>query len=74
MRRTAATNLAKLGYTDEIIGEVLNHTRTGVTSIYNRHRYDMEKQKALEALERHVLAITTGISAGNVVPLVKKAK
>jgi len=74
LRRTAATNLAKLGYTDEIIGEVLNHTRTGVTSIYNRHRYDMEKQKALEALERHVLAITTGISAGNVVPLVKKAK
>lgn len=73
LRRTAATNLAKLGFTDEVIGEVLNHTRTGVTSIYNRHRYDIEKQKALEAWERKLLSIVSN-HKGEVIPMAKRRK
>ncbi|AMV72224.1 integrase, bacteriophage P4-type [Desulfuromonas sp. DDH964] len=59
LRRTAATHLAVMGYADEIIGAVLNHTRPGVTAIYNRHRYAKEIQVALGAWEKTLLAITS---------------
>lgn len=57
LRRTGATHLAELGFSDEIIVAVLNHTRPGVTSIYNRYRYDKEKRQALEAWARKLDAI-----------------
>jgi integrase len=47
LRRTASTHMAQLGFTDEVIAAILNHTRTGVTAIYNRFGYDAYKQLAL---------------------------
>lgn len=52
LRRTCATRLGALGYSDDLIGRVLNHAglvghRT--TLIYNRHSYDAEKRAALQA-------------------------
>jgi len=57
LRRTCATFLAQLGFSDEIIDAVLNHKKTGVIKIYNRHKYDQEKQKAMEAWEQRLLAL-----------------
>jgi integrase len=51
LRRTAATKISELGYTDEIIDAVLNHVKKGVIATYNRNRYDSEKKMALEAWE-----------------------
>lgn len=51
LRRTCATNLAALGFSDEIIDAVLNHSKKGVIRTYNLHRYDREKQVALETWE-----------------------
>ena len=69
LRRTGATHLAELGYSDEIIGAVLNHTRPGVTSIYNRYRYDKEKRQALEAWARKLDTILANEKRpDNVVP------
>jgi integrase len=48
LRRTCATHLARLGFSD-LVPEVLNHKPKGVTSIYNRYRFDKEKQGALTA-------------------------
>ena len=69
LRRTGATHLAELGYSDEIIGAVLNHTRPGVTSIYNRYRYVKEKRQALEAWARKLDTILANEKRpDNVVP------
>lgn len=57
LRRTCATFLAVLGFSDEIIDAVLNHKKAGVIKIYNRHKYDQEKQKALEAWEHKLISI-----------------
>lgn len=57
LRRTCATFLAVLGFSDEIIDAVLNHKKTGVIKIYNRHKYDEEKKTALEAWERKLREI-----------------
>jgi integrase len=60
LRRTCATCMAELGFTDEIIGAVLNHKKATVTGIYNQYRYDKEKQAALEAWNRKLSQIVTG--------------
>ena len=57
LRRTAATFLALLGYSDEIIDAVISHKKIGVIKIYTRHKYDQEKQGAMESWERKLSAI-----------------
>lgn len=69
LRRTAATNLSALEYTDEVIDAVLNHVKKGVVAIYNRHKYDKQKQAALETWERKLKSIIYGKQAGNVISL-----
>ena len=47
LRRTAATYLAKLGVERVVITKILNHAESEVTAVYDRHRYDLEKRRAL---------------------------
>jgi len=60
LRRTFSTGLADLGYHDEIIDAVTGHKKQGIIKIYNRHKYDAEKQQALEAWERKLTTIIAG--------------
>jgi len=73
LRRTAATFMAGMGYMDEIIDAVLNHVKQGIIRTYNRHKYDNEKQLALEAWERKLNGIITG-KIGNVVSIKSQKK
>lgn len=53
LRRTIETHLAALGVSDETRGQLQSHGLGGVQNRhYNRHRYDLEKAGALEALYR----------------------
>ena len=49
LRRTAATHMSQMGFSDEVIDAVLNHKKQGIIKVYNRNKYDIEKQQALEA-------------------------
>lgn len=73
LRRTAATFMASMGFMDEIIDAVLNHKKQGIIQTYNRHKYDKEKQTALEAWERKLISIISGDAQGKVTPLRKSA-
>ncbi len=71
LRRTAATAMAGLGIPRVTLGKVLNHVEPGVTAIYDRHGYDLEKRRALDAWGAR-LAEIVGIAptaAGNVIEL-----
>jgi integrase len=61
LRRTALTNMAKLGIAPIVLGHVANHrttTRAGVTlAHYVRHSYEREKREALEMWSARLLAI-----------------
>lgn len=63
LRRTFSTGLAVLGFHDEIIDTVTGHKKQGIIKIYNRYKYDTEKQHALEAWERKLASITTGVKS-----------
>jgi len=72
LRRTAATHMAESGVLEEIVDRVLNHSRRGVTWTYNRYPYQREIQAALEAWERKLKMITTGVTKGaKVLPLIR---
>lgn len=72
LRRTVATNMSALGFPDEVVDAVINHVKKGVIAIYNRHRYDKEKQLALEAWERRLKTILGGSKGAKVIPMVRK--
>ena len=57
LRRTAASLMASAGTPRLVIGKILNHQETGVTAIYDRHGYDLEKRAALDAWSRTLLNV-----------------
>lgn len=69
LRRTAATFMAESGVLEEIVDRVLNHSRRGVTWVYNRYPYEKEIQAALELWERKLRSITSGNTIDNVIPI-----
>ena len=69
LRRTCATNLAKIGVDRIVISKLLNHSDVGVTGIYDRHSRDPEKRAAMERWGQRLKAIIDGTDGGNVVPL-----
>jgi integrase len=71
LRRSAASHMAKLGITPQVVDKILNHstgTIRGVAAVYNRFEYQDARRAALAAWASHV----TGLLApapSNVVPL-----
>ncbi len=49
LRRTAATYMTAIGVSRLVVAKILNHVEQGVTQVYDRHSYDLEKRQALEA-------------------------
>jgi integrase len=60
LRRTAATHMAKLGVDRVVIAKVLNHAEQEVTAVYDRHRYEAEKCRALDLWARRLEEIVGG--------------
>jgi len=60
LRRTAATQMAKLGTPPHVVERILNHISGsfgGVAGVYNRFQYIPQMRAALEEWERHVLTL-----------------
>lgn len=57
LRRTARTNMARVGISDEVGEEVINHIKPGIVGVYNKYRYDNEKKDALLKWESLLLEI-----------------
>jgi len=60
LRRTCRTGLAAAGVSETVAEAVIGHTRQGIVAVYDRHRYEREKRKALEQWERRLLLIAAG--------------
>jgi integrase len=49
LRRTAASHMTSIGISRLVVSKVLNHAEPGITAVYDRHSYDIEKRAALAA-------------------------
>jgi integrase len=54
LRRSAASGMQRLGVDRETISAVLNHSISGVTSVYMRDRLEPQKREALKTWADHV--------------------
>ena len=68
LRRTARSLLSRAGVRPDISERVMGHAIVGVEGVYDRHRYDVEKAHALQALADLIDRILNP-PAANVVPL-----
>ena len=46
--------MTSLGESRLVISKILNHAESNVTAVYDRHSYDAEKRRALEAWGRNL--------------------
>jgi integrase len=69
LRRTAASLMTGSGISRVVVQKILNHVETGVTAVYDRHSYDAEKRRALNAWGRLLQHILTSTKAEKVVPI-----
>lgn len=49
LRRTGASLMTGMGINRLVVSKILNHAEIGITKVYDRHGYDIEKKQALEA-------------------------
>lgn len=63
LRRTAASCMTGMGIPRLTVSILLNHVENGVTRVYDRHSYDMEKKTALDRWAQRLEQITTGAKA-----------
>ena len=72
LRRSAASGMAGLGIPPHVVEATLNHksgTIRGVSAVYNRYNYAVEKRTALQAWGRNIDALVNGKPSSNVVEL-----
>src|SRR5215470_12587419 len=60
LRRTAASYMTGMGISRLVVSKVLNHVESGITAVYDRHSYDVEKRAALVAWGKCVEQIVSG--------------
>ena len=73
LRRTAASKMTGMGISRLTVGKILNHADPSVTSIYDRHSYDVEKRQALAAWGQRLLEIVTEQPAAHKVVALRPA-
>lgn len=60
LRRTMRTGLSACKVPPHIAELVIGHTKRGIVAVYDQHGFEDERQHALEAWERRLLAIVNG--------------
>jgi hypothetical protein len=58
-----------MGIARLVVGKIRNHAEPGVTSVYDRHSYDGEKQAALNHWADRLEEIPSGKPAAKVVSI-----
>jgi integrase len=65
LRRTGRTQLAAIGCHPDVAEAVIGHMPTGITGVYNLHRYDDERLKWLTMLSHHYEELAKPMSRCN---------
>jgi hypothetical protein len=51
--------MTSIGVPRLVVAKILNHVEQGVTQVYDRHSYDLEKRQALGAWAEKLLAVVS---------------
>jgi integrase len=68
-RRTHGTMITRLGFGRDAMNRIQNHREGGIADVYDRHHYEVEIKKIMEAVAAKIMALVEGSEAENVVAL-----
>jgi integrase len=60
LRRTFCSKVTALGFGRDAMNRVTNHKEGGIADVYDRHRYQDENRRIMEALARHIVTVAEG--------------
>jgi integrase len=60
LRRTHGSTITKLGFGRDAMNRIQNHREGGIADVYDRHRYEAENRKVMEAVADHLLRLAEG--------------
>ena len=69
LRRTHGSTITRLGFGRDAMNRIQNHREGGIADVYDRHKYEAENKKVMEAVARHIVTIAEGGGPANVVAL-----
>ena len=70
LRRTHGTKVTALGFGRDAMNRVQNHKEGGIADVYDRHRYEKENKRIMEAVAAEIIRLAEGQEpSDNVVPL-----
>ena len=64
LRRTFCSKVTALGFGRDAMNRVTNHKEGGIGDVYDRHRYQEENKKVMEAVARHIVTLAERGEAG----------
>jgi integrase len=62
LRRTFCSTVTRLGFGREAMNRLTNHVEGGIGDVYDRHRYQDENKRIMEAVARHIRMTAEGRS------------
>ena len=57
LRRTHGSTITKLGFGRDAMNRIQNHIEGGIADVYDRHRYEAENKRVMEAVAERILAL-----------------
>ena len=57
LRRTHGSTITRLGFGRDAMNRIQNHTAGGIADVYDRHKYEIENRRVMEAAANHILAL-----------------
>jgi len=60
LRRTHGSTITRLGFGRDAMNRIQNHKEGGIADVYDRHRYEAENRRIMEAVARHISRVAEG--------------
>jgi integrase len=67
LRRSHGSTITALGFGRDAMNRIQNHKEGGVTDIYDRHGYETENKRVMEAVAAKIMALVEGHASDKVV-------
>jgi integrase len=64
LRRTHGSTITRLGFGRDAMNRIQNHKEGGIADVYDRHRYEAENRRIMEAVARHISRVAEGRGDG----------
>jgi integrase len=69
LRRTHGSTVTALGFGRDAMNRIQNHREGGITDVYDRHHYESETKRIMEAVAAKIMALVEGRRDAKVIPL-----